>query len=752
MALALFLYIFGITEARSQGTPGTNVMVAVSGSGTLIGTFNYGNGRIDTITNQIGVNLQFHTHLPQAQGYYYASTVADFTGTITINGTGVETAPGVNYTSGFYNTLNYDEPGYAVATEFFGPQFSTGNGSSLSGDVAALNLTPPTAGGTPPIPTQLSYNGTNGTLTLWINLPSPFGGDTTGWPIPCSAIVANNGSSFQGTVVDAATGNAISGATVVIGTQTLTTGSDGSFFVPLIPPGPLTVQITATGYAEYQATEVLEPFSAVQATFELNAPTVTLSGSVNCTCDGSPIAGAQIDIGNGYYFATSARDGSYSIPNIPSGTYPVDIFCLDYFTTNTSVTIPSGVSTFATSLMLTPSGYTLDTLNEVVSGTSLSVHKDNNVGTPGSPVLVQSDDGNILFATFTPGQQLTIAQAACKLGYDHFNWLNMASANSYKTVKYDCSPSDTKSFFFDPPHTLCDGSIYCIPSGVNTCENADISDLYYNEGSAYPGICNITNQISPSGTILRFSDQPSVLPLDLANFLTCLAGVKADGSYDIINNTSFAWTSDYNGLWGGVDIIAASLFYLTNANGGIVIVQTNVIPADMPTQAILLLSQNAVQFAVRIQPSYQTLVSGANVTLSVFPTNASASFTYQWRFNGTNISGATNVTLQLLTVTTNSSGNYDVVLSNTNGILASAVATLTVLNAPMFQAPTVTSNSVFLSWAAAQGKVYQLQYTTNLIQPTWVNIGNAITASNTVLSATNTFGSDKQRFYRVQQQ
>ena len=139
------------------------------------------------------------------------------------------------------------------------------------------------------------------------------------------------------------------------------------------------------------------------------------------------------------------------------------------------------------------------------------------------------------------------------------------------------------------------------------------------------------------------------------------------------------------------------------------------------------------------------------MTFAISPTNSSSPLNYQWRINGTSISTATNLTLQLLAVTTNSTGNYDAVLSNSNGSIASAVATLTVLNAPLYQSPVLTTNGVVLSWAVAQGKIYQLQYKTNLNQANWVNIGSSITASNTVLSATNAAGSDKQRFYRVQQ-
>jgi hypothetical protein len=69
-----------------------------------------------------------------------------------------------------------------------------------------------------------------------------------------------------------------------------------------------------------------------------------------------------------------------------------------------------------------------------------------------------------------------------------------------------------------------------------------------------------------------------------------------------------------------------------------------------------------------------------------------------------------------------------------------------------FQSVTAAGGSIIFSWNSKTGLVYQLQYKTNLNQADWADLGGAITASNTVLSATNTFGSDSQRFYRIQQQ
>jgi hypothetical protein len=256
-----------------------------------------------------------------------------------------------------------------------------------------------------------------------------------------------------------------------------------------------------------------------------------------------------------------------------------------------------------------------------------------------------------------------------------------------------------------------------------------------------------------NGYELEFYDQASLtIPGDVASFVTCLVGVGSDIT-DITYLRQFMWQSTFNGISGNVRILAASDLGLTNGTGGITNVQANVQPADIPASALFLMNQIGGTFPVTIQPAAQTVVTGANVTFAISPTNSSSPLNYQWRFNGTNILAATNLTLQLLNASTNSTGNYDAVLSNTNGSVASAVATLTIVNIPIFQAPVIIENrQLLLTWTAPLGMSCQLQYTTNLDNANWINVGSAITASNITFFATNTLGLDKQRFYRIQQQ
>jgi hypothetical protein len=69
--------------------------------------------------------------------------------------------------------------------------------------------------------------------------------------------------------------------------------------------------------------------------------------------------------------------------------------------------------------------------------------------------------------------------------------------------------------------------------------------------------------------------------------------------------------------------------------------------------------------------------------------------------------------------------------------------------APSFRSVAQTGNSLTFTWNSLAGLAYQVQYSTNLVQTNWINLGSAITATDFTTTATNVIGPDPQRFYRV---
>ncbi len=84
-----------------------------------------------------------------------------------------------------------------------------------------------------------------------------------------------------------------------------------------------------------------------------------------------------------------------------------------------------------------------------------------------------------------------------------------------------------------------------------------------------------------------------------------------------------------------------------------------------------------------VQPVGQTKPSGSAVTLGV-GIIAPGPISYQWQFNGADISGATNLSLTLVNIIATNSGAYSVNVTTPNGNLSSTSAVLTVVTEPDF--------------------------------------------------------------------
>jgi hypothetical protein len=68
---------------------------------------------------------------------------------------------------------------------------------------------------------------------------------------------------------------------------------------------------------------------------------------------------------------------------------------------------------------------------------------------------------------------------------------------------------------------------------------------------------------------------------------------------------------------------------------------------------------------------------------------------------------------------------------------------------PMFQSISLTNGNIGLTWSSLPGRAYQLQYTTDLKQGVWTNLGSTNIAGDWTMTAYDLTGSATQRFYRV---
>jgi len=97
---------------------------------------------------------------------------------------------------------------------------------------------------------------------------------------------------------------------------------------------------------------------------------------------------------------------------------------------------------------------------------------------------------------------------------------------------------------------------------------------------------------------------------------------------------------------------------------------------------ISAVNTNLVAPSILTQPKNQTNNAGAAVTFSVGATGTQP-LSYQWRFNGSDITGAIASSYVLANVQASNEGNYSVFVTNVAGTIPSSNATLTVDSRPM---------------------------------------------------------------------
>ncbi|MEQ2007905.1 MAG: immunoglobulin domain-containing protein [Limisphaerales bacterium] len=177
----------------------------------------------------------------------------------------------------------------------------------------------------------------------------------------------------------------------------------------------------------------------------------------------------------------------------------------------------------------------------------------------------------------------------------------------------------------------------------------------------------------------------------LTNGATLNLSVTATGSPTL----TYQWSLNGTAIPGATAATLTLLNVQESLEGNYVCVVSN--PYGTATSQVAVVTvQSPPQIFDNGHPQPLTVIQGSNATFSVSATGDQP-FTYQWRFNGTNITGATNNPLALTGVLTNQAGNYSVVVSNPFGSATSSNALLTVRVPPfIIVQPTPTNQTVIV--------------------------------------------------------
>ncbi len=209
-----------------------------------------------------------------------------------------------------------------------------------------------------------------------------------------------------------------------------------------------------------------------------------------------------------------------------------------------------------------------------------------------------------------------------------------------------------------------------------------------NNGSYFVIATNAFGSTTSLSGTLEVLEPPVITlnPVDQTNFagdsVTFIA--QASGSVPM----SYQWRLNGTNLPGAVgeslNLSSVSVF----TAGTYSVAVSNLAGVAVSSNALLVVSSAPV---VVTQPAARVVNASASASFSV-AVLGDAPFTYQWRLNGTNITGATGPTYAIGAATPSHSGLYSVAVSNALGATISSPARLSVL--PL---------SVVVPWAAAAG-------------------------------------------------
>lgn len=302
----------------------------------------------------------------------------------------------------------------------------------------------------------------------------------------------------------------------------------------------------------------------------------------------------------------------------------------------------------------------------------------------------------------------------------------------------DCLPNGNKSLALKADGTVSGWGATTVPVGLS---NVVAISAGGNHALALDRYGNIIGWGSNA-------NGQSTAPQGLSNAVAIAAGgshsmaLRIDGTVRVWGNNAYGQTNTPAGLSNVVTIAAGQNFCLALQANGIVTAWgynfggATIVPSGLSNVVAIAagwlhgvaIFNDGVPVIVR-QPLSQTLFSGETATLSAGAVGASP-LSYQWQFNGVNLTNATNANLVLPQTQTTDSGNYTLIVSNTLGVATNANATLSV----MATVPIITSqptnahssfgNSATFSVAAVGSVPLRYQW-----QKDGVSILNATNAS-----------------------
>ncbi len=210
----------------------------------------------------------------------------------------------------------------------------------------------------------------------------------------------------------------------------------------------------------------------------------------------------------------------------------------------------------------------------------------------------------------------------------------------------------------------------------------------------------------------------------------------------------------YQWRFRGTNLAGATTSTYTRMNvqngheGAYSVLITNVVGSVASADAVLVVNFPP---AIGVQPASRSVWRGQDADFLV-TVGGTEPFNYQWRFNGTNIAGATRDAFTRASAQTSDGGTYSVVITNVAGAITSSNAMLTVNLPPPSQFQEVArlaDGRVRLVISGAPGVPVWLERSTNLVD--WVSLTHVGNLTGTFDYIDEQATNSWRGFYRARQ-
>ncbi|HYG33467.1 MAG TPA: immunoglobulin domain-containing protein, partial [Clostridia bacterium] len=209
--------------------------------------------------------------------------------------------------------------------------------------------------------------------------------------------------------------------------------------------------------------------------------------------------------------------------------------------------------------------------------------------------------------------------------------------------------------------------------GATTSTLVKTNVKHPNDTSSYSVVVSNAQSSESSGVAvinvkvpLSFTSQPQSQTVAQGSNVTFTVSITGSAP------AGYQWTFNGSPIPGATAGSSSTNFYtITNVQpshaGNYAVIATNTVSGITSSNVVLTVIAPP---SITTQPQSRTAVAGSNVTFTVAATGT-APLSYQWRFNATNIVGATSSSFTTNGVQSASAGNYSVVVTNVAGSVIS---------------------------------------------------------------------------------